>query len=103
MRGLRKLGLALCCLAASPGWCSDATTGAVTLIAPDGGNVSFTTAGSRSAAPACATDPLWIVNSSNGVLLAAVMSMYFAGRSFEVHGTGTCQGTREVVAWIVAT
>jgi len=102
MGAVRNIGLMLGCLIATLGRSSDAATGSITIIAPDGANVSFGTAGTRDATPSCATDPLWIVPGSSAPLMAMIMSAYFTGRSFEVHGSGSCAGgVRETVAYIV--
>ena len=82
-------------------------SGTITMytIASSGSN-AFMVSGSRTAPPACATDPYWSVPASApnaDTLMAAVITARETGRPVTVTGKGTCDPalpTREEINWI---
>lgn len=106
MKKIWGLIFVLGCLLSTPAWSSQASSGAVNFYAPLGSSLIFRTSGTRTSAPACATDPYWTIATSgasvNQPLIASILSLYLAKTPFEVYGTGTCDGGREAVAYIIA-
>lgn len=83
---------------------SQSASGTINLYSPSGSKLAFKTSGTRTSPPACATDPQWTIaiSDENRVMLSSVLSFYTSGRPFEVFGSGTCDGPRETVDYIVS-
>ena len=85
----------------APGLCGDQSLGAIATLTSipaisgaQPGAFFFTTTGTRSSPPSCATDSgRWVIDGSTvggQQTIALVMSMQAQGRQIAVYGTGTC-------------
>ena len=92
-------------MTASQSRASSASAGTVTWIIALQNVVLFSQSGTRGAAPACATDPQWVIDvtTPGGQTMAAMLlSAYLAGKPVAVAGTSTCSLTpnSETVAYV---
>lgn len=58
-----------------------------------GGQYFFSTTGTRTATPSCATQPRWVIDTSTSAgqsQVAALLSAYTMNKKVSVTGTGTC-------------
>lgn len=76
-------------------------------IPSNGSSALIMSAGTRTAIPACATDPVWSIpaNSANlNAMIAGIMTATAQGRTIDVNGVGTCDPSfpnREMISYIV--
>jgi hypothetical protein len=69
-----------------------------------GGQFFFNTTGTRTAAPSCAIQPRWVVDTSTlpgQAVVAALLSAYAMNKQIVVMGTGSCTvwGDTETVSY----
>jgi len=75
-------------------------------IPSNGSSALIMNAGTRTAIPACATDPVWSIpaNAANlNAMIAGIMTAAAQGRTIDVVGIGTCDPSfpnREMISYI---
>jgi len=107
MRGSTALAFFAIALCPSSAFAGSSALGTVTNLTTQTGAMFFTTSGTRSSPPACATVPSrWVVSAtttSDQALIATILSAQAQGRQVQVLGTGTCSisADTETAAFVV--